>query len=68
MAECAGLENQCTLTGTVGSNPTLSAFFVLCTAICTAFVQQHHDQCPTLEGMPLFIDTPILNLARCGTR
>ena len=27
MAECAGLENQCTFTGTVGSNPTLSAFY-----------------------------------------
>ena len=24
-SECAGLENQCTFTGTVGSNPTLSA-------------------------------------------
>ena len=26
MAECAGLENQCTFTGTKGSNPSLSAF------------------------------------------
>ena len=25
MVEQAGLENRCTLTGTVGSNPTLSA-------------------------------------------
>ena len=25
MAECAGLENQCTFTGTEGSNPSLSA-------------------------------------------
>ena len=25
MAESGGLENRCTLTGTVGSNPTLSA-------------------------------------------
>lgn len=27
MAESGGLENRCTLTGTVGSNPTLSASF-----------------------------------------
>ena len=27
MAECAGLENRCTFTGTEGSNPSLSALF-----------------------------------------
>ena len=26
VAECAGLENRCTFTGTEGSNPSLSAF------------------------------------------
>ena len=25
MVDCGGLENRCTLTGTVGSNPTASA-------------------------------------------
>ena len=29
MAESGGLENRCTLTGTVGSNPTLSAIVIL---------------------------------------
>ena len=28
LVEQAGLENRCTLTGTVGSNPTLSAIIV----------------------------------------
>ena len=27
MVDCGGLENRCTLTGTVGSNPTASAKF-----------------------------------------
>ncbi len=27
MVESGGLENRCTLTGTVGSNPTLSASY-----------------------------------------
>jgi hypothetical protein len=39
VAECAGLENQCTFTGTVGSNPTLSAFTLRCNFAAFATVR-----------------------------
>ena len=47
VAESGGLENRCTLTGTVGSNPTLSARI--------EGQGKGQRECKTIENFSLFV-------------